>query len=103
MVQTGVNPYAAAAAAAAQYPQNGEAAPLKPAEVGKETLAVGAPVVQAGPPFSPPAATPNGIEQQTVSIVSFFNFKEKSLENPGSRGRNEIFHDLAGERNDWGC
>lgn len=61
MVQTGMTaPYAA------QFAQNGEAGgPLKAAEAGKE-----APVVP-GPPFSPPAAVPlNGIEQQTVSIVS---------------------------------
>lgn len=65
MVQTGMTaPYAA------QFAQNGEAGgPLKAAEAGKE-----APVVP-GPPFSPPAAVPlNGIEQQTVSIVSRFLF-----------------------------
>lgn len=64
MVQTGMNPYAAA-----QYPQNGDAVPLK-TEVGKEGPPVGPPVVPAGPPFSPPTVTSNGIEQQTVSIVS---------------------------------
>jgi hypothetical protein len=58
MVQTGMaTPYAT------QYPQNGEAGPPK-TEPGKE----GPPV--AVPPFSPPTVTPNGIEQQTVSIVS---------------------------------
>ncbi|KAG8321273.1 hypothetical protein J6590_049583 [Homalodisca vitripennis] len=63
MVGTGMTP----APYAAQFAQNGEAAgPLKAAEAGKE-----APVVP-GPPFSPPPATLplNGIEQQTVSIVS---------------------------------
>lgn len=64
MVQTNMNPYAAA-----QYPQNGDAVPLKN-EVGKEGPPVGPPVVPAGPPFSPPTVTSNGIEQQTVSIVS---------------------------------
>ncbi|XP_047120159.1 RNA binding protein fox-1 homolog 3-like isoform X7 [Schistocerca piceifrons] len=56
MVQTGMaTPYAT------QYPQNGEAGPPK-TDAGKE----GPPV--AVPPFSPPTVTPNGIEQQTVSI-----------------------------------
>lgn len=61
MVQTGMTaPYAA------QFAQNGEAGgPMKAAEAGKEASVV------PGPPFSPPAAVPlNGIEQQTVSIVS---------------------------------
>nr|CAD7430045.1 unnamed protein product [Timema monikensis] len=57
MVQTGMaTPYAT------QYPQNGEAGPPK-TEVGKE----GGPPITV-PPFSPPTVTPNGIEQQTVSI-----------------------------------
>lgn len=61
MVQTGMaTPYAT------QYPQNGEAGPPK-TEPGKE----GPPV--AVPPFSPPTVTPNGIEQQTVSIVSTYH------------------------------
>lgn len=63
MVQTGMS----AAPYAAQFAQNGEAGgPLKAAEAGKDT-----PVVP-GPPFSPPAASLplNGLDQQTVSIVS---------------------------------
>lgn len=63
MVQTGMaTPYTT------QYTQNGEAGPPKATEPGKE----GPPT---GPPFSPPTVTANGVEQQTVSIVSiFFDF-----------------------------
>lgn len=52
---------------AAQFAQNGEATvPLKAAEAGKETP------VAPGPPFSPPPASLplNGLDQQTVSLVS---------------------------------
>ncbi|XP_069672418.1 RNA binding protein fox-1 homolog 3-like isoform X29 [Periplaneta americana] len=69
MVQTGMaTPYAT------QYPQNGEAGPPK-TEPGKE----GPPV--AVPPFSPPTVTPNGIEQQTVSIQT-----EPEAEAPTTQG-----------------
>ncbi|XP_033607065.1 RNA binding protein fox-1 homolog 3 isoform X16 [Cryptotermes secundus] len=69
MVQTGMaTPYAT------QYPQNGEAGPPK-TEPGKE----GPPV--AVPPFSPPTVTPNGIEQQTVSIQT-----EPQAEAPTTQG-----------------
>ncbi|GLG98451.1 Uncharacterized protein GBIM_05096 [Gryllus bimaculatus] len=69
MVQTGMaTPYAT------QYPQNGEAGPPK-TEPGKE----GPPV--AVPPFSPPTVTPNGIEQQTVSIQT-----EPEADTPATQG-----------------
>ncbi|XP_063225834.1 RNA binding protein fox-1 homolog 1-like isoform X6 [Bacillus rossius redtenbacheri] len=69
MVQTGMaTPYAA------QYSQNGEAGPPK-GEPGKE----GPPVTV--PPFSPPTVTPNGIEQQTVSIQT-----EPEAENSTTQG-----------------
>ncbi|KAJ4434373.1 hypothetical protein ANN_22933 [Periplaneta americana] len=83
MVQTGMaTPYAT------QYPQNGEAGPPK-TEPGKE----GPPV--AVPPFSPPTVTPNGIEQQTVSIkqVCVISLMLLQMASPSTgRGPKNTFH-----------
>lgn len=66
MVQTSMS----AAPYSAQFQQNGEAPGPPPLKVESTPTKDGPPTV--GPPFSPPTVTTNGVEQQTVSIVSFY-------------------------------
>lgn len=67
MVQTSMS----AAPYSAQFQQNGEAPGPPPLKVESTPTKDGPPTV--GPPFSPPTVTTNGLEQQTVSIVSTYS------------------------------